>query len=150
MAENAAGYQNVLLATDLAETADQVAARALRLAQQGGARISLVHVVEYVPVEFPSEVVLPSDFELEEHLVRQAAQRLKRFAEDHGLGDAKRHVEVGATKYEILRVAEENGIDLIVIGSHSRSGFARLLGSTANAVLHGAPCDVLAVRVRRE
>jgi universal stress protein A len=149
MAEGAVSYQHVLLATDLNESAPQVAARALSLARQSGARLSLVHVVEYVPVEFPSEVVLPSDFELEEHLVRQAEERLKRFAEDQGMGDSKRYIEVGATKYEILRVAEENAVDLIVIGSHGRSGFARLLGSTANAVLHGAPCDVLAVRVKK-
>jgi universal stress protein A len=41
-------------------------------------------------------------------------------------------------------------VDLIVIGSHGREGIQRLLGSTANAVLHGAPCDVLAVRIKGE
>jgi universal stress protein A len=56
-------------------------------------------------------------------------------------------VELGATKFEIARVAKENTFDLIVVGSHGRHGVALLLGSTANAVLHGAPCDVLAVRV---
>jgi universal stress protein A len=54
----------------------------------------------------------------------------------------------GNTRREILRVAEENGVDLIVLGSHGRQGIQLLLGSTANAVLHGAPCDVLAVRVK--
>ena len=42
---------------------------------------------------------------------------------------------------------EEAGADIIVVGSHGRHGLALLLGSTANGVLHGASCDVLAVRV---
>lgn len=45
-------------------------------------------------------------------------------------------------------MAEEQKADLIVIGSHGRHGLGRLLGSTANGVLQGAPCDVLAVRIR--
>jgi len=48
---------------------------------------------------------------------------------------------------EIHTLANEIGADLIVVGSHGRHGLALLLGSTANGVLHGAPCDVLAVRV---
>ena len=54
----------------------------------------------------------------------------------------------GSTRREILRLAKELDTNLIVIGSHGREGIQRLLGSTANAVLHGAPCDVLAVRIK--
>jgi universal stress protein A len=45
-------------------------------------------------------------------------------------------------------MARQQGVDLIVIGGHGRHGLALLLDSTANAVLHGAPGDVLAVRIR--
>jgi len=55
---------------------------------------------------------------------------------------------MGSPKTEIIRVAQENGVDLIVVGSHGRHGLALLLGSTANGVLHYAPCDVLAVRLQ--
>ena len=48
------------------------------------------------------------------------------------------------------RVAEEQSCDLIVVGSHGRHGLALLLGSTANDVLHGAPCDVIAVRLGKK
>ena len=51
---------------------------------------------------------------------------------------------------EIHSKAEEIGADLIVVGSHGRYGLALLMGSTANGVLHGATCDVLAVRVGKE
>ncbi len=54
---------------------------------------------------------------------------------------------VGRPGSEIRRQAEENDADLIVIGSHGRHGIQLLLGSTANSVLHGAACDVLAVRI---
>lgn len=46
------------------------------------------------------------------------------------------------------RLAKEQRCDLIVVGSHGRHGLALLLGSTANDILHGAPCDVLAVRLK--
>lgn len=57
-------------------------------------------------------------------------------------------LEMGSPKTEIIRVATENQVDLIVVGSHGRHGLALLLGSTANGVLHHAPCDVLAVRLQ--
>jgi universal stress protein A len=47
----------------------------------------------------------------------------------------------------VHRVAEEQQVDLVVTGSHGRHGLALILGSTANAILHGAKCDVLAVRI---
>lgn len=62
--------------------------------------------------------------------------------------DPKRQLmEFGSTKHEIVRVARENKIDLIVIGSHERYGLDYLLGSTAHGVVHAADCDVLVVRL---
>ena len=75
---------------------------------------------------------------------------LDRLATELNVPDAQCHITLGSTGSEIRRVAEEQGVDLIVVGSHGRHGLALLLGSTANAVLHGAPCDVLAVRVKDE
>ena len=54
---------------------------------------------------------------------------------------------MGRPEVEIHAKGEELGADLIVVGSHGRYGLALLMGSTANGVLHGATCDVLAVRV---
>jgi universal stress protein A len=59
-------------------------------------------------------------------------------------------VEIGPTKTKILKTAEEVGADLIICGSHGRHGLSLLLGSTANAILHGAKCDVLTVRLPEE
>lgn len=55
---------------------------------------------------------------------------------------------MGEPREEIIRIAEQENVDLIVVGSHGEHGLALLLGSTANSVLHYAKCDVLAVRLR--
>ncbi len=54
---------------------------------------------------------------------------------------------MGQPATELHYLANQEGADLIIVGSHGRKGFALLLGSTSNSVLHGASCDVLAVRV---
>jgi universal stress protein A len=61
--------------------------------------------------------------------------------------ESRQHLIFGRPESEIQRTADEFGADVIVVGSHGRHGLALLLGSTANGVLHGATCDVLAVRV---
>jgi universal stress protein A len=48
------------------------------------------------------------------------------------------------------RMAKEEDVDLIIVGSHGRHGLALIFGSTSNSVLHGAPCDVLAVRIAED
>jgi universal stress protein A len=59
------------------------------------------------------------------------------------------HLTYGQPRQEIHKLAKEKGCDLIIVGSHGRHGLGLLLGSTSNDVLHGAPCDVLAVRLER-
>ena len=57
------------------------------------------------------------------------------------------HIVLGQPAKEMHRIASEDGVDLIVVGSHGRHGLALIFGSTSNSVLHGANCDVLAVRI---
>jgi universal stress protein A len=57
-------------------------------------------------------------------------------------------VFIGAPAYDIRALAVELKADLIVVGTHGRHGLGLLLGSTANAIIHGVGCDVLAVRMR--
>jgi universal stress protein A len=140
-------YKHILFATDFGPASAAIGERALELARHYGARLSLIHVVEYVPFDTADDLLMPAQLEIEENLVKSARVRLREMAEALGEPDATHWVEVGSTKREILAAAEREQVDLIVLGSHGRSGLARLLGATANAVLHGAPCDVLAVRV---
>ena len=140
-------YRHILAALDLSDDSPQIAARALELAGFYQARISLLHVVEYLPIDLTEELVLTQPPEVNEHLLQQARVSLEALAAQLGLDPAACRVELGVTKAEILRVADELGADLLVLGSHGRHGLALLLGSTANSVLHNSPCDVLAIRV---
>lgn len=141
-----AGYTHILLAVDFSPSAEGTARRAVEIAIRYGARLSMIHVVEYLPVAVDSELMLPPMAGVEEQLMDNARARLAQLAASLAVNDAPLYVEMGSTKLEILRVAEARRADLIVVGSHGRHGLARMLGSTASAVLHGAHCDVLAVR----
>jgi len=143
-------YTHILVATDLSPDADLVLERAMALAKRVGAEVTLLHVAEPVPVDMPTDFILPERAELEEYILDSSRDRLEALAKTWQLDPEHWSLEVGSAKKEIVRYAQEHGVDLIIVGSHGRHGLELLLGSTANAVLHIAPCDVLAVRIGRE
>lgn len=139
-------YQKVLVAIDLSEESNQVARRAKALAGENSCELHLIHVIE--PLSFAYGVDIPMDFSgLQDEIQAQATQQLESFAENNNIDHDHRHIVLGRPEVEIHAMAKEVGADLIVVGSHGRYGLALLMGSTANGVLHGASCDVLAVRV---
>lgn len=140
-------YQRILVAIDLTEEASQVLQKARKLAESSGARLELIHVVE--PVGYAYGGDLPLDLsDLQQQLEDNARERLAQYSEPYGIGEADRQVVVGRPGAEIKKQAEARGADLIIMGSHGRHGIQLLLGSTANSVLHGTSCDVLAVRIK--
>ena len=139
-------YQKVLVAIDLSEESEQVAARAQAISAGGNSELHLIHVIE--PLSFAYGVDIPMDFSgLQDEIQEQATQQLQQFAEKNNIDHDHQHIVLGRPEVEIHAMAEDVGADLIVVGSHGRYGLALLMGSTANGVLHGASCDVLAVRV---
>lgn len=154
-------YQRILFAVDFSDEAMQVGERAVDLARRCHARLSLIHVVEpskisagyewVPPLMGPGGFVtplppLPVDSAIED-VMQRARQVMEQLAERLGLEDADIQVVTsGSVKHTVHEMAREQQADLIIVGSQGRHGLALLLGSTANAVLHGAPCDVLAVR----
>jgi universal stress protein A len=137
-------YTNILVAIDLSEDTGLVAQRARAISDS--AQVHFIHVIE--PLSFAYGGDIPMDFSgIQDEIQQQATQQLQRFAESNGLDAEHQHIVLGRPEVEIHTKAEELGADLIVVGSHGRHGLALLLGSTANGVLHGAGCDVLAVRV---
>jgi len=143
-------YSHILLAVDFTPVTDTVTRQAMELCQAFKARLSLVHVVEFTRMDLSNDLVLPQELEIDQELMKRSKQRLEDLAEKLGIDKSECFVSQGSTRREILRLAKELNTNLIVIGSHGREGIQRLLGSTANAVLHGAPCDVLAVRIKDE
>lgn len=145
-------YLHVLVAIDFSEISNKVIRHALDVAGRFEARITLLHVVDYVPPLGYADDFSPTPLPdiNEEELIANAERSLAEMAERHGLDDsAERIAMIGAPKEDIIRIAAEHGADLIVIGSHGVRGLDRLLGTTARAVLNDAVCDVLAVRVSR-
>ena len=132
---------------DLGEQCEPIGARARELASLMGAELSVLHVVEYVPVEPMGETLLPA-VQIEEELVQRATTKLAEFADKLGIDAARREVTAGNIKAEIVRAAQEQQADLIVLGSRERRGPSILVNFTEDTVLHAAPCDVLAVRLR--
>lgn len=139
-------YQHILVAVDFTESIEQVIERAQALCKLENAKLSLIHVVEPAPVDFLDQTMLV-DINLDELLKKSASQQLNILAKKYAVDATDCYLEVGSVKTEILKCLENLSADLLVVGSHGRHGLALLLGSTANAVLHGAHCDVLAVRV---
>ena len=139
-------YKKVLVAIDLSDESNQVAQRAQGIADNGDCELHIIHVIE--PLSFAYGVDIPMDFSgLQDEIQNQATEQLKRFSEQNSIDHDHQHIVLGRPEVEIHAMAEEIGADLIVVGSHGRYGLALLMGSTANGVLHGASCDVLAVRV---
>lgn len=140
-------YSHVLFATDFSPDGESAGRKAAELAGLAGARFSLLHVVEYSAMEYAGEIPIPENIDLDQRRIDLARTQIAELARRLGAGDATTFVELGSPKHEIVRVAKEQAVDLIVVGSHGRHGLQLLLGSTANGVLHLAGCDVLAVRV---
>ena len=142
-------YKKIMMAVDLTEESKPVAERALALVKAFDAELHLVHVIEPLSLAYGGDV--PMDLSsVQEQIQDQAKSHLAEFASGISVPAEHQHLIFGRPESEIQRVADEEGADLIVVGSHGRHGLALLLGSTANGVLHGAMCDVLAVRVGKQ
>ncbi len=142
-------YNHVLIAVDLTDEGKQVVARASEIAGPQGAELSLVHAIE--PLSYAYGGDIPMDLtSIQEEIEQQAKLKLSALAESLNIPKERQHIVYGRPEVEIHKLSKKQQVDLVVIGSHGRHGFALLLGSTANAVLHGASCDILAVRVNSE
>ena len=140
-------YKHILLATDLTDDNQVVMDKAAALSKLWDSTLSIIHVVEPLP-SYGYAYIGGADIEAQ--LLAEARTKIASIGKAMGIAKNHQYVEVGPTKIEILRVAKDSRVDLIVLGSHGRHGLALLLGSTANAVLHGADCDVLTVRLQEE
>jgi universal stress protein A len=140
-------YRRILAAIDLTQDSLAVAARAREIAGAERGELHLLHVVEVVPLEPMGDSLAPV-IQIDQQLTARALKQMEKLVHDLGLPPDAGHVESGSVKSEILRYAREFSADLIVLGGRERHGLSILLHRTEDSVLHGAPCDVLAVRVR--
>jgi universal stress protein A len=147
-------YKTILVALDASEEGDQVLEAATALDPRGA---DSYHVTTVVPpmmggisgmdgASFAATWPLKDmEAEISREITDSVRERVARF----GISPDRVTVLFGRPAAEIHAHAEMIKADLIVIGSHGRHGLPQvMLGSTANAVLHGAPCDVLTVRIQ--
>jgi nucleotide-binding universal stress UspA family protein len=144
-------YKHLLIATDGSELARKAVAQGLELARQLGARVLVVHVTRPWTALAVHEIALslpPENYE------RTAGDRAQDILADVAL-EAKTagvpcetlHVHNRLPALGILEAAADRGVDLIVMASHGRTGFARLmLGSEAGEVVSKSTCPVLICR----
>src|SRR3989338_3346406 len=140
-------YKHILFATDLTEDTDYLVEKVRSVRGLTKAKLSLIHVVE--PLPGYSYAYLGIE-DIEGQLIEEARQSIEKLATKLNVNKKDQFIEVGPTKTKILKIADDVKADLIICGSHGRHGLSLLLGSTANAILHGAKCDVLTVRLPEE
>jgi universal stress protein A len=141
-----AGYKKILVLLDLTDASDRIAIAGRDMAAYSNAAIVMLHVVEFVPAEPMGETLMPT-VQIEEDLEQRAQVKLNELAARMGSERVNVRVEAGSRKTEILRVAKEEAVDLIVLGSRVRHGLGILVNFTEDTILHAAHCDVLAVRI---
>jgi universal stress protein A len=142
-------YQHILLAVDFSDQCLEIGLRAKELSERYQAKLSIVHVADNLPIiDAMDGQIIPFDIDLNNELMQLAKQRLAKIADQLEIAEDDQWLVIGSPKLEIVSLAKENHVDLIVVGSHGRHGLALLLGSTANGILHHANCDVLAVRIK--
>ncbi|MCB1692899.1 MAG: universal stress protein [Pseudomonadales bacterium] len=139
-------YRHILVGLDLTEESRQVSKRACALSRAFSAELSCLHVIEPLSLAYGGDI--PMDLStIQDQIQETAKTHLAEFAATLKIPTENQYLIFGRPETEIHNLASQIGADLIVVGSHGRQGLALLLGSTANGVLHGAPVDVLAVRV---
>ncbi len=145
-------FKRILLATDGSAASDHAAGLAVSLARQHGATLTVLYVVDPYPFLGVGEVN-PLGFDAymaaaREQAARAQAQVADRAAQaDGGVQVQARLVEDVTVLDGILKTVQQEGCDLVVIGSHGRTGLSRLmLGSVAAKVVAQCPVPVLVAR----
>lgn len=143
-------YSNILVAVDLSDESATIVGKARQAAGEDS-ELHLVFVQEPMDSVYLGAVPYGPVFvgmeEIENKLKAELEARMKSLGSEFGIPESHQHLLSGNPAPEIRRFADENEIDLVVLGTHGQKGVQLLLGSTANSVLHGVCCDVLAVRI---
>ncbi len=140
-------YTHILCAADFSDLGTSAARRAVELARLCGARLTVLHVVEYFPGERSNQRIAPEDQDPAQYEAGRARERLSELVRELDFTTAVARVEFceNAAWQKICEVAESEHADLLVLGSRGLHAAAAWLGATANAVQQHARRDVLTV-----
>jgi len=141
--------KKILFPTDFSEGALAALPNAVDLAKSYGAKLYLLHVIYDMGMATGLHVPHVSLDALYDEMEKGAVKELENFGGElrRGLPDVECKVIRGVPYEEILKFAADNGVDIIVIGTHGRHGIDRVIfGSTAEKVVRNSACPVLTVR----
>jgi nucleotide-binding universal stress UspA family protein len=139
----------ILVPTDFSATADAALDYAFGLAEKFGASVQLLHVLDdpFVFEGMSAEAYISEAPGLRTAMLDDARERLRHRVSQGGEVPVETEVLFGHGARTIAEYAAERAVDLIVMGTHGRTGFAHLMvGSVAERVVRTAPCPVLTVR----
>lgn len=140
-------YHHILVGLDLSKESQQVVNRVKQIVNSSDTKLSLLHIQE--PLSFAYGGDIPMDLsDIQTQIQTRARESLENIGRELNVGESNQHVIIGQPAHEIHRFSKENDVDLIIVGTHGRHGLNLIFGSTATGVLHGACCDVLAVKIQ--
>tara|TARA_R110002095_G_scaffold214866_2_gene207727 strand:- start:115 stop:585 length:471 start_codon:yes stop_codon:yes gene_type:complete len=141
--------KKILVPTDFSEFGEQALLYGCELAKKFNSQLHLLNVVQDAVAMFPEPNMMGTSMnDLVADMQNLARKQLESMPDLPGTEDLQvvREVRVGPAFLEIVRYAKKSDIDLIVIGTHGRTGIKHmLLGSVAEKVVRKAPCPVLTV-----
>ena len=142
--------KGILFPTDFSEGSAEALKYAVEFANRYGAKLYVLHVIYDVAKASGWYVPHVSMDAIYKDIQEGARKELDNFGVNElgGLKNIERIVQTGVPYQEIMNCAVKNKIDMIIIGTHGRTGIDRILfGSTAAQVVRNAPCPVLTVRI---
>lgn len=146
--------KTILVPCDFSDYAERAYLWAIGLAEKWQAKVILVHAAQlFTSLGYPESVYLLDLKKMEDEILADAEKRLREFVGKKGSSPVvvEPRAVTGDPFWEICQIAEKEHADLIVMGSHGRTGLAHvLLGSVAERVVRHAPCPVLVVRTPKE
>jgi len=142
-------FARILCAVDFSEASDRAAQHALSLAQEAKGGLTMLHVVEWLPDESFAKYPGFDVAHYRRSILTDARTRVEELVPDEARNwcDPETRVVCGKPYQEILRIAQHDAADLIVLGVHGRGPIDRMLfGSTTQHVVRQAACPVLTIR----
>lgn len=140
-------YSSLLCLVATNDDSRKLVSHAKQLAAQFQAKLRLLHVVEYVPLTGTEDAMLTAPIAMGDELEKQAREFMRSLAQEFDIAQDMTNVISGDLTAALNDCVQAQGIQLVIVGNHSRRGLAALFNHAEDEVLHRCGCDMLAVNL---